>query len=232
MTGLTAPGRAILAAAVGALSVCAQAGWAQSPPVWTEAPSVADMAALYPAKARAAGAGGMVNLTCTLNREGRPRNCYALGEKPSGMGFGFAARQLAEKLRTDARGVDGQEVGIPVTFDPKVISGELQVRAPAWAALPAAEDFQASFPKSANGVNDVRVTLVCTVVGGGALEACAVDREEPVGQGYGQGALALAPKIRVGLWSIDGQPTIGAKVRVPLHYQLTQAPQPAPAPKS
>ncbi|MFL5296135.1 MAG: TonB family protein [Phenylobacterium sp.] len=210
-----------------AVSLGATAAAAAEAPVWTEAPSVADVAAAYPAKAKAAGAGGLVNLTCTLNHEGRPRSCLALGEKPSGMGFGFAAKKLAEKLRTDAPGMNGQEVGIPVTFDPKVLAGQAQVRAPAWAALPAAQDFQASFPKSANGVNDVRVTLVCTVAAGGALEGCAVDREEPAGQGYGAGALALAPKIRVGLWGLDGEPVVGAKVRVPLHYQLTQAQAPA-----
>lgn len=218
------------AAVAGAAVLASTAAWAQQAPTWSEAPTVADMAAAYPAKAKAAGVGGMVNLSCTLNHEGRPRSCYPIGEKPSGLGFGFAAKKLAEKLRTDAPGMDGQEVAIPFTFDPKVISGEATVRTPAWAALPAPADFQASFPKTANGVNDVRVTLVCTVAAGGALDGCAVDREEPAGQGYGSGALALAPKFRVGLWSPDGEPAIGAKVRVPLHYQLT--PTPASAPKS
>lgn len=212
--------------AAGLAALFAGAAFAQGTPTWNQAPSVADMAAAYPAKAKAAGVGGMVNLSCTLNHEGRPTNCAAIGEKPSGMGFGFAARKLAEKLKTDAPGMNGQEVGIPVTFDPKMLGGDPTVRAPAWAALPSAEDFQASFPKSANGVNDVHVTLVCDVAAGGALNGCAVDREEPAGQGYGSGALALAPKIRVGLWSADGEPTIGAKVRVPLHYQLTQVTPP------
>jgi TonB family protein len=214
------------AAVAGATFLAATSAAAQRAPTWTEAPSVADVAAAYPAKARAAGASGMVNLSCTLNHEGRPRNCSAIGEKPTGLGFGFAARQLAEKMRTDAPGMDGQEVGIPVTFDPKVMNGAATVKTPAWAALPAAEDFQASFPKTANGVNDVRVTLVCTVAAGGALDGCVVDREEPAGQGYGTGALALAPKFRVGLWSADGEPAVGAKVRVPLHYQLAQVPPP------
>ncbi len=215
MRAMTCLGVAGAAAAM-ATGACAQQ--------WVAGPSVADVAAAYPAKAKAAGVGGAVNLTCTLNREGRPRDCYALGEKPSGMGFGAAAKKLAEKLQ--AQDLGGQEVRVPVTFDPQVLKGEPTVHAPAWAALPAAADFQASFPKTANGVNDVRVTLVCDVAAGGALSGCGVDREEPAGQGYGQAALALAPKIRVSPWSLEGEATIGAKVRVPLHYQLTQAPPP------
>jgi TonB family protein len=212
MTGLAAAGAAVLMASGAA---------AQQ---WVEAPSVADVAAAYPAKARAAGVGGAVNLTCTLNREGRPRDCYALGEAPSGMGFVAAAKKLAEKLQ--AQGLAGQEVRVPVTFDAGVLTGAPTVHAPAWAALPAAADFQASFPKTANGVNDVRVTLVCEVGPGGSLNGCGVDREEPAGQGYGAAALALAPKIRVSPWSLEGEATVGAKVRVPLHYQLTQVQPP------
>ena len=211
-------------AALAAVCAAAPIAGAASAQQWVEAPSVADVAAAYPTKARDAGVGGAVNLTCTLNRDGRPRDCYALGEKPSGMGFGAAAKKLAEKLQ--AQGLGGQEVRVPVTFDPQVIKGEPTVHAPAWAALPSAEDFQASFPKTANGVNDVRVTLVCAVAAGGTLSGCGVDREEPAGQGYGAAALALAPKIRVSPWSLEGEATVGAKVRVPLHYQLTQVQAP------
>jgi TonB family protein len=184
------------------------------------------MAAAYPAKAKAAGVAGAVNLTCTLNREGRPRDCAALGEKPTGYGFDTAARRLVQKLRAGDPAMANREVEIPVTFDPAVVNGIPVVTRPAWAQLPSAEDFQASFPKTANGVNEVRVALVCSVGAGGTLDGCAIDREEPAGQGYGQGALALASKFRVGPWSLDGQPTAGAKVRVPIRYQLTQVAAP------
>ncbi len=195
---------------------------AQTPPVWAEAPGVAEVAAAYPAKARAAGVGGQVNLSCEINRDGRPRDCAALGEQPSGYGFGFAARKLAERMRVADAALRGQEVRVPVTFDPALLKGEVPlVTKPVWAALPSAEDFQASFPKTANGVNEVRVALVCAAAAGGALTGCLVDREEPAGQGYGQGALALAPKFRVGPWSLDGLATAGARVRVPIRYQLT-----------
>jgi hypothetical protein len=210
------------ALAGGAVLVMATAALAQGPVAWVEAPTVADMAAAYPAKGKAAGLGAGVELTCEIARTGHPKNCEALAEKPSGYGFGFAARKLAERLRVADPGMTGKEVRVPVTFDPAVLKGESTVTKPAWAALPSAGDFQASFPKAANGVNQVRVVLACTVADGGALSGCAVDEEDPAGQGFGAGALVLAPKFRVGLWSVDGQPTVGAKVRVPIRYELTQ----------
>src|SRR5689334_23581776 len=105
-------------AIAGAAALMAGAADAQQ---WIQAPSVADVAAAYPAKAKAAGVGGAVNLTCTVNYDGRPHDCYALGEKPSGMGFAVAAKKLAEKLQV--QGLNGQEVRVPVTFDPQVLKG-------------------------------------------------------------------------------------------------------------
>jgi len=199
----------------------AAAAHAQTPVAWVEAPSAAEVAAAYPAKAKAAGVGGAVELTCAIGRTGHPKDCEALAEKPSTYGFGFPARKLAEHLRLGDPNMTGKEVRIPVTFDPAVLKGPLTVTQPAWTALPTAEDFQASFPKGENGVNHVRVVLACTVADGGGLAGCAVDQEEPAGQGFGAGALALAPKFRVGPWSLDGQPTVGAKLRVPIRYELT-----------
>jgi TonB family protein len=196
---------------------------AQAGPTWGEAPSAADMAAAYPAKARAAAIGGTVNLTCTISREGHPRSCAVLDEKPGAYGLGAAARRIAEKLRVNETNLRGQDVMVPVTFNPEVLKAAApSVTKPAWTAMPSVEDFQATFPKTANGVNSVRVVLACTVEEGGALGGCTVDSENPAGQGYGAGALALASKFRVGPWSQDGQPTVGGKLKLPIRYELTQ----------
>jgi TonB family protein len=197
---------------------------AQAGPTWIEAPSAADVAAAYPAKAKAAAVGGTVELSCTINREGRPRSCGVLKEPPGNYAFGTAARRLAEKLRANEANLRNQDVMIPVTFNPDVLKGDgVTITKPAWAAMPNIQDFQATFPKTANGVNSVRVVLACTVQADGALGGCAVDSEDPPGQGYGQGALALASKFRVGPWSQDGQPTTGGHLKLPIRYALTQA---------
>jgi hypothetical protein len=63
--------------------------------------------------------------------------------------------------------------------------------------------------------------LGCTVEQGGSLGACAVADETPPGQGYGAGALALASKFRLEPWSVDGAPVVGAKIKLPIRYELT-----------
>ena len=138
-----------------------------------------------------------------------------------------SARKLADKLKVSTAELVGQNIFIPVTFDPAVLSGEAVVTKPAWVSLPAIEDYQASFPKSQNGVNDVRVVLGCTVVADGALSGCSVAQETPPGQGYGEGALALASKFRMSPWSTDGAPTVGAKIKLPIHYVLKAVAPPA-----
>jgi len=210
-----------------AIAAFGPAAWADPVATFAEAPTVSDIAAAYPARAKAAKVGGTVQLTCQVGRDLHPRDCAALTEKPSTYGFGPAARKLAERMKVDDSSLIGLNVFVPVTFDPAVLTGAAMVSKPAWAAMPTAADFQSTFPKTENGVNDVRVVLGCTVEAGGVLSACAVAQETPPGQGYGEGALALASKFRVAPWGLDGAPTVGAKIRLPIHYELT----PVKAPK-
>jgi len=216
-------------AVLGACAVaatCAGTAWAltwSSQPAWAEAPSVADVAAAYPPRARAAGVSGTVNLTCEIRRDGHPRDCATLTEKPEGYGFGAAARKIAERLKVEDYTPSQKDTFIPVRFDAAVLKGQAMVTKPTWAELPSAQDFQATFPKTENGVNDIRVVLGCTVAPGGELSGCAVAEENPPGQGYGAGALALASKFKLEPWGADGAPTVGARIKLPIHYELTPA---------
>jgi hypothetical protein len=214
-----------LSAGAAALALASSAA-ADVTPIFSDGPNVAEMAAAYPAKAKAAKVGGTVELTCEVGRDLHPRDCAALTERPGSYGFGPAARKIAEKLTVEGSSMIGQNVFVPVTFDPGVLTGAVNVTKPSWAQLPTAADFQATFPKSENGVNDVRVVLGCTVQAGGALGGCAVAQENPPGQGYGEGALALASKFRIAPWSVDGAPTVGAHIRLPIHYELTPVKKP------
>jgi hypothetical protein len=193
-------------------------------PVWVEAPTYADAAAVYPAKAKEAHVAGKAVMSCTVTMNGRLADCAAIAAAPAGLGFDDAAHRLMPKLRTQMGGGvrSGSEVRFTIAFTPEMADARPALEGNiTWAALPAIADFQASFPKSENGVNHVRVVMDCDVAAGGALAGCGVESEEPTGQGYGAGALALAPKIRVGLLTADGVPTVGARVRVPIRYELT-----------
>lgn len=210
----------LLTAAAGAATLLTTAANAQVAGIWTAAPTAADMAAAYPAKARAAGLSGGVEMVCSVKSSGIVADCDVVGESPKGFGFGAAAQKLARSLRADAS-QRGTDVRVPVSFNADVLKPEgMTVKTPKWAALPSVTDLQATIPKTEGGPNNVRVTLVCSVQLGGSLDGCAVDREEPAGQGFGQAVLALAPKFKVEPWSAEGMPTVGAKVRVPVRYDL------------
>ena len=216
----------IRALMVWATPACASAALADYTPSFSQAPSVAEVAAVYPARARVSNISGTVSLTCQVGRDNHPRDCDAIKEVPGSYGFGAAARKLAEKMVIDTPDLIGKNIFIPVTFDSAVLTGAAMVSKPVWAQMPSVQDFQASFPKTENGVNNVRVVLGCTVEAGRALGACSVAQEDPPGQGYGEGALALASKFRLVPWSQDGTPTVGARIKLPIRYALTPVKQP------
>ncbi len=198
-------------ASVASLIVVCAAGSAAAQ-TWTAAPTVADMAAAYPAKAKAEGVGGSVDLACSASRGGALVACDVLGETPRGYGFGSAARKLVQQsLKVDGVAKDS-EVRVPVTFSADLAKGGIvTVKTPKWAALPTVDEIQSAVPKTERRPNNARVTLVCDVQAGGALSGCAVDREEPAGQGFGPAILTLAPKFKVDLMSAEGMPTVGAR---------------------
>ena len=215
-----------LAASLTALSAgaaCAQA----TVESWAAAPTAADLAAVFPEKAKAEGVGGGVELVCTVARSGSLNDCQPMAETPRNYGFAAAARKVSGKLRP-AGVAPGTEVRVPVTFAAELGRGQPSTaKTPSWTALPSVQEMQAAVPKTEGGPNDVRVTLVCDVQAGGALSGCVVDREEPAGQGFGQAILALAPKFRTALMSAEGMPTVGAKVRVPVRFALKPVEQAA-----
>lgn len=214
-------------ALISAVLAAGAAGPALAGVDWTAAPTVADMAALYPEKAKAEGIGGGVELACTVASGGALRQCDVLAETPRGYGFGAAARKLTHQMRAEPV-LKGSEVRVPVTFPAELAKGEpLTAKTPMWTALPTAAELQAVVPKTPGGPNDIRVTLLCDVEDGGALTGCGVDREEPGGHGFGAAVLGLASKFRVELMSAEGMPTVGAKVRVPVRFDLKPVDQAA-----
>jgi hypothetical protein len=210
---------ASLAAACGG-SAAAQAAW-------VAAPTVADMAAAYPEKAKAAGVGGEVQLACTTARNGAMTACDIAVETPRGYGFGAAARKIAERQMRAGGVARDTPLQVMISFTPEMVSGgPVVAKTPRWAALPSVPELQAVLPKTEGGPNDILVVMVCGVAEGGVLSDCAVDREEPAGQGFGAAILALAPKFRVDLMSAEGVPTVGARVRAPVRFALKPTGQP------
>lgn len=196
--------------------------------VWIAAPTAAEIAAAFPAKAKAAGVGGGVEMMCTAASDGTVNDCEVIGESPRGYGFGTAARRLAEKKMRAVGVAKSDEIRVPLSFPAELAKATTyNVKTPVWTALPTVGEIQAAVPKTEGGANNARVTLVCDVKAGGALSGCVVDREEPAGQGFGAAILTLAPKFQVGPLSAEATPTVGAKVRVPVRFDLKPVQQAA-----
>lgn len=196
---------------------------------WSQAPSVDDVIAAYPPKARAAKVGGRATLDCTLTKTGTLSRCNVLQEEPNAYGFSAAARQLVPKFvgpTTDGKGaaLAGAHVQLPFVFAAESLSAAARVIGrPQWAALPTGDDLMAAYPRDAAkaGVLKARVVLKCDVIADGALSDCAVESEDPAGYGVGKATMALAPTFRLGIWTPEGLPAIGGSVRIPIRYDIT-----------
>lgn len=200
---------------------------------WTDAPSFAEVAAAYPAQARARGQSGEAILNCTLNAQGRLSVCSTISQTAGGE-FAKAARSLTGRFqgptaRPDGRGIGGVRAQIAFRFTPDLLE-TWTVSRPEWTAMPPAQAFQAAFPEAASkaGVLKARAAMTCTVSAGGLLGDCEAASEDPPGYGFAAATLPLAPAFRVRAWGADGRPVIGGKVRVPIRYELEQAPAAKP----
>ena len=205
---------------------------------WSQAPSVADIVAAFPKKARDQKLSGRTTLDCMITRAGGLASCDTINEEPRGYGFGTASHALAGRFQgptSDGKGqsLQGAHTQVLVAFPADYLgNSNPQIGKPQWTGLPSAEDFNAAFPAAAAkaGILKARVVLTCLVVAGGALTDCQAASEDPPGYGFGAGAASLAGKFRVTLWTAEGLPTVGGRVSVPIRYDLQQVPQPAAAP--
>jgi protein TonB len=102
------------------------------------------------------------------------------------------------------------ETSFPVSHD---------IREPRWLSTPNARDFARFYPPRAldRGVSG-RVLLDC-IVGADGRIACSVGSETPQGQGFGEAALRIAQSFRMAPQTVNGSPTDGGHVRVPITFR-------------
>lgn len=195
-------------------------------PPWVSAPAYENVVAAYPAAARAAGLGGRVSLYCTFRADGSlEENCLIENEQPAGYGFGEAALALSRQFRAadsiEGASIEGRGVKLPVTFSARMLQPTtVAAGEPVLIGLPTDQEFAAAFPARARdaAVGQGQADVSCTVGQGGVPTNCSVASESPVGLGFAAAAINLAPKFRLNLWSSDGLPTIGGRVRIPVQY--------------
>lgn len=192
---------------------------------WIEAPSYADVVAAYPPKARERKIGGRATVSCAMTRTGRLAECEVITAEPQNYGFGTAAKALAKHFRLEIRSPEDAAatrdliVHLPVAFDPSMLNQATPVVGkPNWSKMPTADSMRQTF--AALKVEEtLRVQLRCAIQAGGYVDKCAVASEQPAGKGVGTAALALAPGFRLTTWTVEGLPTVGGSVTIPLRYE-------------
>lgn len=195
---------------------------------WTAAPSIGDVAAAYPERARRARIAGWAFIACRIDRDGRLTICRAATEAPRNQGFAQAALSLSSRFRAPAgrpgfERLAGASTLVRIRFTPGMLDSVTTLPfPPAWSATPRGDEPGGGFPRTAAqaGVLDAHVQVDCTVGPDGRLADCAVASEDHPGYGFGAAAAALARGFALPLWSEDGLPSVGARLRVPIHYAL------------
>lgn len=211
-------------------------------------PSPADIAAAFPAPAKARGVAGRAMLDCEVTAEFGLGNCSVRSETPADMGFGAAAVGLARLYRLDPVDywgrpvlpgdhlyfgvvfpIEGQEsppppAGLPIGPPPGGMPrpppppGFVKITQPIWTSTPAGEAIAAAYPKGA-GRQGGRAVIECRVTAAGAVTACAILSETPAGQGFGAAAVSLAPQYRIQTTNAEGQSVIGNTVQISVAFQ-------------
>jgi len=182
---------------------------AQSPqqkivePQIERAASADELSRYFPDKALRADTAGTVVLKCQVKLNHTLENCEVISESPVGFGFGDAAIKVAANLRVSPRVVDGvaQDASLfstrinfsyPKTPDSSTGASAYYMLTAEWAKRPTPEQVQAAYPAKA-GVQGGVATMICHAHDDGSVGECVVANEAPIGQGFGEAALTLAP---------------------------------------
>ena len=100
---------------------------------------------------------------------------------------------------------------------------------PDWAERPSGDDVSEYYPKLPQEIFlSGRAEVSCAVAATGILNSCGVIAETPVGFGFGGAALRLTSLFRMRPETLDGRPTSGGRVRIPINFAMEDTPAPAP----
>lgn len=159
----------------------------------------------------------------------------------NGRRAGFAVRRGDSYIQAASLGGDLPSMGLAcwLQIEMRAALGDFEALPPPSAAeLAAAQEIEPEWvvtdgpgvteltmPASAVGhTGRVRVRLDCLVISDQRIN-CAIESEEPQGMRFGDAALAASRFRRIAA-VVDGQPTLGKRVRFTIRYDLGGSPTP------
>lgn len=197
--------------------------------VWAAAPSFEDMAAAWPGSMGDTPSGSAV-LRCRVGAGGTLTACKVAGQTPRGSSFGEAALTLTGKFRlrmTPEEEETYRRSDIALSFqflNPATAAGQAhKIVRPDWITRIDARKVIDLFPARAAeaGIQKGVGVADCLVAGDGRMTDCRVSREDPAGFGFGPAAVAIVGAMQMDLWTPDGRPTAGARLRTPIRFNLS-----------
>ncbi len=94
---------------------------------------------------------------------------------------------------------------------------------PDWAQKPDGNDLARYYPADAAAAKaGGRAMITCTVAVTGDLENCRVLRQSEGPYAFGEAALQLSQIFRMQPKTLDGQPTAGGEVTIPIVFSVPQ----------
>ena len=194
-----------------------------SEPAWASVASVEDMAAAWPAGHP--GDEAVVVLRCTMRPAGELKTCRAINgaeKAPVDAALALSDRFRVRLNREQASFHAGWDVILSLRLlNPAgPAAAERQVKAPDWTTYPDKQALQAVYPAqaAAAGVRSGRGVADCLVAADGSLTDCRVAGERPDSLGFGEAAVRVAGQMKLDLWSTDGRPTVGNRIRLPIDF--------------
>jgi TonB family protein len=199
-------------------------------PRWAQAPTYADVLTAYPS---GLALDGRITFDCRVQPEGTLGDCRPVSERNQGA-VERSARTLLSRFRLlldpawDPKGRPIR-VNVPIRLvDPT--SPQAATRAlsgpPPWVAMPSAQMLASAYPREARekGLATGRGVIDCEVAADGALANCSAASATPEGAGFAEAALRVAKELRLNLWTSEGGPVVGARIRLPISFEAETTP--------
>jgi TonB family protein len=196
-------------------------------PIFSRAPTFEAMSRAWPTGSDAPEA--TVVLRCSLKLDGTLKDCISAGKVDNV--FYAAARSLSDQFQVrltpeEAKTLGEADVLIPIRFlSPASVEGRaVAVKDPWWTTSVNPEKVLSVYPAQAAeaGVKSGRGVADCLVAPDGRLVDCKAAREKPDGMGFGASAVAVAQLMQMNPWSEKGRPVTGARVKLPIDFNLAE----------